>query len=374
VSAWRDGSVTRTLTGLSRERSLLIWHGRCLVTIALQPEDERRVEEIGELDQSGSTSFGWRAAGPLVGLVFLVVVVVVVWRLGDVRRFADLVQRARPAWLLVAVAFQATTYVCAGAIWWIVFRRATTSASLRRLTVLSVGKVFIDQTLPSGGVTGDLFMLRALVRRGTSGGVGIAAVIVNLFGFYGALIIATAASLLLFWMHRTETRVLIVATVVFVAIALVVSSVVLALLHGSRSRLRRLFVRFAPLRVLVESFAQAPRDAMKDRLSLGGSFVLQLATVSLDAWTLYATLAAVGERPSPGAVFATYIFAKIAEITGMVPGGFGTFEGTCVALLHVSGVRFEPALAATLLLRGFTFWLPMLPGLWIVRRELRQTT
>jgi hypothetical protein len=31
----------------------------------------------------------------------------------------------------------------------------------------------------------------------------------------------------------------------------------------------------------------------------------------------------------------------------------------------------EPALAATLLLRGFTFWLPMLPGLWLARRELR---
>jgi len=33
--------------------------------------------------------------------------------------------------------------------------------------------------------------------------------------------------------------------------------------------------------------------------------------------------------------------------------------------------RLEAALTATLLLRGLTFWLPMLPGLWIARRELR---
>jgi len=30
----------------------------------------------------------------------------------------------------------------------------------------------------------------------------------------------------------------------------------------------------------------------------------------------------------------------------------------------------EAALAATLLLRGLTFWLPMVPGLWLARREM----
>jgi uncharacterized membrane protein YbhN (UPF0104 family) len=52
-----------------------------------------------------------------------------------------------------------------------------------------------------------------------------------------------------------------------------------------------------------------------------------------------------------------------------VPGGLGTFEGTCVALLHLHGVALESALAATLLLRGATFWLPMIPGFALARRE-----
>ena len=34
-------------------------------------------------------------------------------------------------------------------------------------------------------------------------------------------------------------------------------------------------------------------------------------------------------------------------------------------------VPLEAALTATLLLRGLTFWLPMVPGLWLTRRELR---
>ena len=67
------------------------------------------------------------------------------------------------------------------------------------------------------------------------------------------------------------------------------------------------------------------------------------------------------------------VFADVASVVASlawVPGGLGTFEGTCVAMLHVHGVNLEAALAAVLLLRGFSFWLPMLPGLWIARREM----
>jgi uncharacterized membrane protein YbhN (UPF0104 family) len=56
-----------------------------------------------------------------------------------------------------------------------------------------------------------------------------------------------------------------------------------------------------------------------------------------------------------------------------VPLGLGAFEGTCVAMLHVFGLPVEPALVAVLLLRGFNFWLPMIPGLWLVKRELHNS-
>jgi hypothetical protein len=39
-------------------------------------------------------------------------------------------------------------------------------------------------------------------------------------------------------------------------------------------------------------------------------------------------------------------------------------------LLRVLAVPLEAALAATLLLRGLTLWLPMVPGLWLARREV----
>jgi uncharacterized membrane protein YbhN (UPF0104 family) len=50
-----------------------------------------------------------------------------------------------------------------------------------------------------------------------------------------------------------------------------------------------------------------------------------------------------------------------------VPLGLGIFEASLVAMLRVVGVSIEAALTATLLLRGFTLWLP---GLWCARHEL----
>jgi uncharacterized membrane protein YbhN (UPF0104 family) len=40
-------------------------------------------------------------------------------------------------------------------------------------------------------------------------------------------------------------------------------------------------------------------------------------------------------------------------------------------MLSFLGMAIETALAATILLRGLTFWLPMVPGLWLARLELR---
>ena len=62
--------------------------------------------------------------------------------------------------------------------------------------------------------------------------------------------------------------------------------------------------------------------------------------------------------------------ASMAATLGPIPLGLGTFEAACVGMLSLLGVAIEAALAATLLLRGLTFWLPMVPGLWLAKREI----
>lgn len=333
---------------------------------AIQVEDEA-------VGLGGRRGGPWLHATRLVfGLVCLAVIVVIVSHLGEAHRFAEMVRRARPAWLLLAVVLQAGTYVCAGGIWWLVLRRTSSPQPLRTLVLLSVGKLFSDQAMPSGGVTGNALMIRGVVRRGTPMPAANAALIIGLLAFYGAMVVATAASLLVLRMHGRAIAILLVLAALLLAAAAAVSTGLVVLVRGHDSPIRRWLARIPPIRARLDSFTQVPRDAIRDRVSWSGSFWLQLANIALDAATLQVMLAAVGEHVAPGTAFASFVFASIAEMIGVVPGGLGTFEGTCVALLHLSDVELEPALSGTLLLRGFTFWLPMIPGLAIVHRELRR--
>jgi uncharacterized protein (TIRG00374 family) len=99
--------------------------------------------------------------------------------------------------------------------------------------------------------------------------------------------------------------------------------------------------------------------------------VLQLLIFVLDGGTLYAMLRAVGYNAPLAAAFASFVFAQVAATVLLVPGGLGTFEASSVAMLTLFRVPVEVALTATLLLRGFTYWLPMAPGFWLSRKEIK---
>jgi uncharacterized protein (TIRG00374 family) len=118
--------------------------------------------------------------------------------------------------------------------------------------------------------------------------------------------------------------------------------------------------------------AAAPADVLRDRWLLLQTSVLQFAIVVLDAATLDVMLRAIGHVLSPAAVFASFTMSTLITILGVIPGGLGLFEGGAVAMLRWFDVSVEAGLAAVLLLRAWTFWLPMAPGMWIARHEARE--
>jgi hypothetical protein len=47
------------------------------------------------------------------------------------------------------------------------------------------------------------------------------------------------------------------------------------------------------------------------------------------------------------------------------------FDASAVTMLALFRVPVEAALTATLLFRGLSCWLPMAPGFWLSRREIK---
>src|SRR6185503_9595414 len=86
------------------------------------------------------------------GLLVVLGVVVVVANLRHGDQFARLLHQAQPAWLLVALALQVGTYLCAAGVWYRALIRQNHRSSIRDLFGLGLAKLFMDQAVPSAGL------------------------------------------------------------------------------------------------------------------------------------------------------------------------------------------------------------------------------
>ena len=313
----------------------------------------------------------WRKANVVFGLLLLATVIVVFTHVEEERQFVALLTRLTPTWLLVAAGCQIGTYVCAAAVWSRVLHHSGVALRLYALVPLGLAKLFVDQVVPTAGVGGMMLVVRGLVRRGVPLTLATAALLVDLLSCYAAHALAVILAIGIVWAHHDLHPVLLILAVLFAVIAVGVPLTILQLnRRGSRlvpPRLRRL----PGLTRVLQGMAAAPVEILHDRWLLLQTSVLQFAIVALDAATLDMMLRAVGYPLVPTAVFASFTMASLIAILGVIPGGLGLFEGGTVAMLRWFDVPVEAGLAATLLLRAWTFWLPMAPGMWITRHEER---
>ena len=122
---------------------------------------------------------------------------------------------------------------------------------------------------------------------------------------------------------------------------------------------------------MMDTIASAPGELLRSPTLVIVTILLHGTVFVLDAATLWVMLRVVGVQLSFWVAFPSFVLASMVATVSPIPRGLGTFEMTCVSMLGILGVPIEAALTATLLLRGLTLWLPMLPGMWSVRWALR---
>lgn len=309
--------------------------------------------------------------GLLVSLVFLVALVAfTVLHAGEARHFALLAEQAEPLWLLAAAGFQVGTYLCAGGVWSRVATAAGHRLSSVHLARLSIEKLSVDQFLPAGGMSGNLVVLSAMRRMGLPAAVATEALLIDTLSHYAAYATAAAISVAVLWLHHGVTPVVISLVAVF---ALLIAGVPLAIAWLLEHRDWKPGPRLARVRMLSGVMAALENVSVRRvwnwRL-LGTATALQLGILVLDAATIWAMLQAVGTPAHPLTTFVAVVMATIAGILSLLPGGLGSFEAVCTATLALLGVPVAAALTGTLLFRGLALWLPLLPGLFLARRDL----
>lgn len=309
----------------------------------------------------------WRL--PALGVLLLAGLVLVVAHLGELEHFARLAESAEPGWLAAALAAQLATYVAVATVWHLALERGGRRMPVRALLTLGLAKLFSDQALPSAGISGTAFALAALHRRGVAAELAMAVMLTSLVSYYGAALVMDGVGVLVLWAAHELHPWMIVIALVFALVAAALPGGILLAKNWSEERLARWSRSLRAVAPMLRAFAAAPTTLLRNPAVVLGSALLHGAVFLLDAATLWLMLQALGHPAGFLHCLAAFMMASMAGTIGLIPLGLGTFETTCVATLAVLGYPLEPALAATLLLRGFTMWLPMLPGLWLVRRE-----
>lgn len=302
----------------------------------------------------------------LVGIVALGLLMVFVLRRGElVSAFQAFGHLA--AWsVFAAFGLQVASYVFAGLVWREALHVEHLRWSLRPLVELGLAKLMVDRAFPSGGASGSLLVYRVLKRRGASREQGANVVLFNVIAYFLAYAVAVALATLVLWSEGIFPRAVQVLVLAFAAVFVVGAAATTWLLAHPRPLKGRLAERLG----LVALTAHLGQRKRFSRPAIARSVFYHLCGMTLDTLTLWVLLYGLGEPRSVQLVFAAGTMALAAGTLSIVPAGLGVFEATSTAMLALAGVSVHIALAATLLGRVFTFWLPILPGVWTAKRLL----
>jgi Mg2+-importing ATPase len=307
----------------------------------------------------------------LLGAAALVAVVLVVARISEERAFVTLLEQARPWWLLWALGLQAATYAAQAEVWRVVLRRVGPAPPLGFAYRLSLAKLFVDQALPTMGVSGAVVATQALETRGHSRPSVMATVAVDTASYYAAYVLNLAVALAILAGQGHANALILAVAALFFVFGTSLAVAVLSLSGRAPGPMGARLLKVPGVGRALALLEQAEPHLARNPAVLVRATVLQVIIALLDAATVWVLIRALGTSASPGSVFACFMVSSLLRTFGFMPGGLGTFEAASVATLALIGVPVPVGLSATLLFRGLSFWLPMIPGLALSRHLAR---
>lgn len=313
---------------------------------------------------SARTIVGWFA-----GALIFASVMGLLLHFADIAELLAVLKAASPLWIAAAFSCQLVTYACAAAVWQMVTRRAGFQLRLADLLKLAVMELFANQAIPTGGLSGSLLVARGLVRRRIPSSIAITALLVAALSYYAAYLLMAGLAFALLWSTGDLSDTWEWLSIMFAAIVILITVCLVAVTVTKGRWIPRSLLRTPLMARLAKALAQVRTDIASDPKVLGPTIFFQLAIFVLDATTLWFSVRALGASIGPTPAFLAFVLASVVATVSPIPLGLGSFEGGCVAVLHLLGVSIEVALAATLIFRGMSFWMPMFPGMWLTHQE-----
>ena len=313
------------------------------------------------------TALGWIVAFAILGVTFSYT-----FSISEFSDFLHVLVTINPIWIFIMASTELGTYCCSALMYRTMFRALGYQARMKQLIPLSLAKLAVDQFIPTAGVGGSAVVVRGLRNAGVSRQIAIGMVIVGLAGWYFAGNIAGFYGL---WAIRNMPVALAGAIPIAIAYVTVSIFIIYFTLRGVRTRWFGKIHKLLPGKALDQFFTELIQThdlQLPRKVGFHKIVIAQLGMILLDTGTLAFACLAINNPLPFTTLLAAYALVNMAATVSVLPGGIGVFEGGLIAMLSLFGMPPASALAATLLYRGFSVWLPMVPGALFARYEMKK--
>lgn len=272
-------------------------------------------------------------------------------------------QGANLGWIAVATAFAITTYIGAAMA---LSGSVADPLPFGPTVVLQVASEFVTFAAPAQ-IGGMALTGRFLQRRGIDPAVTVAAIALNTVVAFSVHVVILVAFTL--WAGSSDLSDLPApptSTIAWIVGGLLVIVAAVSALPVGRRFLRE--TALPAVRRSGQGIASVARSPIRLASLFGGA---SLTTLSY-SFSLMACVAAFGGEITVAAVALVYLVGAVVQSIAPTPGGLGAAEAAFIGGLTAVGLPSETAVAAVLLFRLLTMWLPVLPG-WIAMSWLQHT-
>ena len=312
-----------------------------------------------------------------VGLLFVAFLIFVFIR--ELTPILAAIREAKWYWLVAAVLLQVATYVFLALLFYDIFLFFGYKIIFLRLFKVSFSLNYLNQTLPSFGLSGLYFMLLVLKKDGVSAGKSIiAGILYYIFIHFTFLFLLIYAFTQLFLKEQLN-RLEILATLASIALALLLVFVSIYLFR--RKKLFKKILRWFiwPLRRFILPFSKNQLDREELDKFLNVDFLIEELARNIgvlnhakmrmlwamvysflihlfDAATLYVLFLAFNFKVSFSVAIIGFVFGSLFAFVSLIPAGIGVEEVSRGLIMAGFGVPLGIAMLASVVFRALTFW------------------
>lgn len=311
-------------------------------------------------------------------ILSLVIFFLVIRYAGKMTAIRDLLFQMRPAWLLVAVAAQAGTYLLNVLILRTLLKGHTGNIRFGTLLKISVVILFINQALPSGGISGNGYLFKQLVKRKVPPRSAFNGLILETLAYYLAFLGLLGGFYGWYALHVRFISPVIPYTVI-TGFVFFICLGTLILIISNRRAISFLLPKLNRIRWLRRYIAQNNllslskgrrtnwQDLFRDKQAVLLAILFQAAILCCDAVTVFAILHGFHTPLAPASIMFGLLLSLVIGSLPVSPGALIAYESAMTYFYTLLGVPVHAALTVTLLFRFFSFWLPIPLGLALYR-------